>query len=257
MEAYIFSAALRDMLRPKRLIPWMIVVVLIAVVGAQASNYFEGATAVQKYGLLSSMFVFRLVALASAVFSTAVIAQEVEQKTVVYLLTRPVRRWKILLFRTLASITAVIIICVLCQLCFGALVLGPSKMFGATFLPDLEAIVLGAAAYGGFFVFISLIANKATTICLLYAFGAETMFSNTPGSLIYGSIFGHMSGLAQHPSLPDGNGGALKLLAGSMGDNPIVPSTAVPAMILIAAVFMGIGCFWFSEFEYLPREDAE
>src|SRR5579862_3859182 len=102
MEAYIFSSTLREFLRPKRILPWLGVAAIICWIALMFHRIDPHSTRRDSYVLLSAAFVFRLLPLAAAIFSTAIVAQEVEQRTIVYLLIRPVPRWKLLIFRTLA-----------------------------------------------------------------------------------------------------------------------------------------------------------
>src|SRR5207253_480011 len=105
MESYLYFSSLREFLRFKRLVPWL----LLAVLGMGLAilwPYLNKLSHPQdQYASVSEMLVFHVLALASAIFSTAIVGQEVEQKTIVYLLTRPVSRWKLLLARYLASAT--------------------------------------------------------------------------------------------------------------------------------------------------------
>ena len=113
MESAIFGQALREYLRPRRLIPWLLLAVLCAVLAFFWGNLNRESTMAGRYAMVSSMLVFRLLALMSAIFTTAIVTQEVEQKTIVYLLTRPVPRWKLLLMRYLASVLVVAVISII------------------------------------------------------------------------------------------------------------------------------------------------
>ncbi|MBL8048974.1 MAG: ABC transporter permease subunit [Chthonomonas sp.] len=255
MIGYIFSSSFRELMRPRRVAPWILAIVLIAMIGAFTATQMRGTPIRDAYGSISSLFIFRLVALMSSVFSVAVVAQEVEQKTIVYLLTRPVDRRTMLIGRALASAATVGALSSLAVIVFRLLVMRNSPQLWSGVGAELLAVNLGAFAYAGLFVFISLLANKATTICLLYAFGFETFTGVTPGSLQYGSIFAHMNGIAQHPSLS--SGGVLSGLSGQSNNNPILPGVAIPVLLIVGAAGLSIAAYWFYVFEFLPREDAE
>ncbi len=257
IAAYIYRSALADFLRPKRVFIWFIVSLALFGMALLYKKVNVGKPDVDMYSILSSVLAFRLLPLASAIFSTAVVSAEVEQRTIVYLLTRPVPRAQLLLMRTLASMTAVAILSFFCVILVSLSVYGPSGFLTNPYLwRDAKAVIVGAAAYGGLFVVISLLVNRAMIVCLLYAFAWETSVPNMSGSMYYLSITSYLNAIAERPS--DGNtGNILQLLAGSFGSNSIPTSTAWPAMILLTVCCVVLGMAWFTKFEYVPREDAE
>ena len=155
MSSYIYFQSLRECLRFKRLFPWVLVGFVTLIIAALWQRIMPDSTPSERYGDLLGLLVFRIVPLASTVFSTAVIGQEVEQKTIVYLLTRPVSRTKLLIFRYLSSVTAVALIGIVITLGLSAVCL--HGLSNTTLLKDIGAIVLGAFAYGALFTFFSLI----------------------------------------------------------------------------------------------------
>lgn len=209
----------------------------------------------EMYAMLSSILVFRLLPLASAIFSTAVISQEVEQKTIVYLLTRPIPRAQLIGMRTLASITVVALVTFLGAILVSAAVYGSGALSNPLLWRDLKAIIVGAAAYGSLFVFVSLLINRAMIVCLLFAFAWETSVPNMPGSMYYLSITSYLTAISERPST--GAGDFMQLLAGALGSNTLTPSVAIPAMLVLIAVCGVAAMTWFTKFEYVPREDAE
>src|SRR5579862_2912550 len=107
MASYIYFSTIREFLRFRRLFPWILLGfagMFLAIAWPYLNRFADRQ---EQYTGVSSMLVFHVEALASAIFSTAIISQEVEQKTIVYLLTRPVSRWMLLIMRYLASATVV------------------------------------------------------------------------------------------------------------------------------------------------------
>jgi ABC-type transport system involved in multi-copper enzyme maturation permease subunit len=111
-EFHLFKTSLRDLARPKRL---LIAAVLISIPALLAvlmrtrlpSNDFNPDLV---YNMLSALVIFGfLLVILSVVFGTGVISQEIEQKTIVYLLTRPVARWRIVLAKFAAAVCAVVV----------------------------------------------------------------------------------------------------------------------------------------------------
>ncbi len=102
---FLLRIALRDLLRPRRVVALSLLVLCPAMVGLMirlaAGKDFDG---VGTYGGLASLVVFGFVLpLTAVVLGTGVLTAELEEKTIVYVLTRPVRRWAILLWKYVAA----------------------------------------------------------------------------------------------------------------------------------------------------------
>ncbi len=121
-------------------------------------------------------------------------------------------------------------------------------------LGDCVALIVGAFVYGALFLLATLMFNRAMIICLLFAFGWESAVPNMPGQMYYLSIYSYLQGIAQHPSA--GGNKLLSLITASNGDNTLTAGTSYIGhdRHFVLIVF---GAWWFSSFEYLPREDAE
>lgn len=254
VESAIFGQAIREYLRPKRLIPWLGLAAVCALLALIWVQLDPSSTAESRYGTVSFILVFRLLALSSAIFTTAIVTQEVEQKTIVYLLTRPVPRWKLLLVRYAASVLVVTGVSILAALLtsFGAFRgFGLSEILGH----DVLALILGALAYGALFLFVSLLFNRALIICCLFAFGWESSVPNMPGDIYRLSIFSYLQSIAQHPS--EGANKGLAILTGSAGENLIKPGMAYAVLGVMIVALVLASAWWFTHFEYVPRDDAE
>lgn len=254
MVGAIFSQALREYLRFRRLVPWLLLSVLCLLVAANWKRISPNASMVEAYSNVSSGLVFHIMALASAIFTTAIITQEVEQRTIVYLVTRPVPRWKLLLVRYVASVLVVAALGVIAAV-FTSLGSFHNLSANGLLAQDLKAIVIGAAAYGAFFLFISLLFNRALIICALYAFGWEASIPNMPGSMGRLSIFSNLQALAEHPT--ETNSKMLSVLTGTAGDGMITSGQAIGTLAIMVVGLLALSAWWFTHFEYVPREDAE
>ncbi len=253
--AYLYTSAVREFLRFRRLAIWFVIGLALLGMALVFKNVNQGKPSQDMYALLSSILVFRLLPLASAIFSTAVVSQEVEQKTIVYLLTRPIPRARLILMRTLASMTVVAIVTFVGAVLVSGAVYGAGALSNELLWRDVKAIVVGAAAYGALFVFVSLLINRAMIVCLLFAFAWETSVPNMPGSMYYLSITSYLTAISERPSA--GSGDFLQLLAGSFGQNTLTPGSAYPAMLILIGACVVASMTWFTKFEYVPREDAE
>ncbi len=254
MEAVVLSQALREYTRAKRVAPWLLLALGCLGLAVVWPSLMHGAKPEDQYASVSSILVFRILALASAIFTTAIVSQEVEQRTIVYLLTRPIERWRLLLFRYLASVAVVALLGIIAALLtsFGAY----HGVAGNPLLAnDLKAIIIGAFAYGGLFLLVSLLFNRSMIICLLFAFGWETSVPNMPGDLYHVSIFSYLQAIAQHPSAAGGK--LIDFASGALSTNSITEGSAWTTLTLLTIITVAVSLWWFSHFEYVPREDAE
>jgi hypothetical protein len=109
IDFYLFRNALKDLLRTRRLLASAGLVLFPAAVAVvlriAAHGAFDPASA---YNSLEALVVYGfLLVILAVVFGTGVISQEIEQKTIGYLLTRPLPRWRILLAKFAAVIVTV------------------------------------------------------------------------------------------------------------------------------------------------------
>jgi ABC-2 type transport system permease protein len=255
MHPVVFQAALRDLLRARRIAVWMLVIVGLFAIAILWTSLGPTGSQRQAYGQLSSILVMRVLALAAAIFATSVLAAEVEQKTIVYLLTRPIPRWKILVSRTAAAVLVTFLIGALGAVAVSLAIYRGGFLANPLLGSDLAMLAIGACAYGTLFVLASLFINRSMIVALIYAFGWETLIPNISGDLYFLSIYSYLSTIAAHPTL--GGGNMLGALSGQLGTNVMSKNTAWSALTVLVVVCISLGAYWFSTHAYLPREDSE
>lgn len=253
IEFFIFRVALLDYLRLRRIWIWIVLGFVSMAIATTWRN--EGGNLEEVYAQVMEGMVFKILALASAIFTTSIVSQEVEQKTIAYLLTRPVERWRLLLARFLASTAITILLGVFITICVSFGTFQGEWSSNSAMMRDFVAVVFGAFGYGALFLLISLMVNRAMIVCLLFAFGWETAIPNMPGEVYYLSIFSYVKAIADHVAFQVNN--PLGLLAGALGTTTIARGTAMAVLSLVAVGLVTLSCWWFSSFEYVPREDAE
>lgn len=245
MVGAIFGQALREHFRLKSVVLWSLLALLTYGFALGWPKLLADSTPETTYTIVSQILVYHVEALASAILTMSVVSQEVERRTIVYLLTRPVPRWTLLLSRYAASVVFVFLIGALCAFLNAA----GSHYFGGLGR-DLIALFLGAAMYGALFLAVSLLFNRATLICLLYAFGWELSAPSMPGELYKLSIFSYLQGIAQRVD-PD------SIAHGFLSPKTSGTVESWVVLILGTAALLGFACYWFTTNEFLPREDAE
>ncbi len=255
MTGFIFKTSLKDFLRPQRSAAWLAVVGMVFLISKVWAVLAADLTAADSFDRVQQAVVLRVVALAAAVFGTMVISQEVEQKTIVFLITRPVPRHLLLVGRMLAACAVSFAISFLSLVAAGLAVLGLGVFINGRFFQDVAVMGVGVAAYMGFFVLLSLLLSRSLILSLLFAFGWETFVPNMPGDMFYVSILTYLRSAAPHtevaggPSLGD-------VIAGALAPKSLAPGLAWTMLFVLVGVLWWL-CLWrFSRFEYSPKEDA-
>lgn len=259
MLGTVFTTTLKDMLRPGRVIAWVIIAAFVGVMGRIWVQFGGDTPVAETYGLMANVIVYRFMALVAAIFSTFVVSQEIGNKTIVYQLTRVVPRGMLLLGRTLACVASVILISWIAAVASGIGVFGLGFLQSSAWYADLGILALGSCAYTVLFVFISLIVQKAMVFSLLFAFGWETFVPNMPGgdlSLI--SIISYLNALSRHPKaelLPTNE--IMEAITEEVVKQPIPVAVALSVLGVFSVALMVVSMNWFNRFEYVPREDGD
>jgi ABC-2 type transport system permease protein len=258
-DLFVFSQALRENLRFRRLLPWIFLGFFTFILGSIWLSLEPSSNAEDAYSQILSLIVFRGLALAAAVYSTGIVSQEVEQRTIVYLLSRPVPRARLLVARYASAAIPVSIVGMFCVVmlslaCYHGV--PPNQQL----FRDCLAVILGSFAYCAVFLLVSLLLNRALLFCLIYAFAWEPAVPNLKGSLYETAIFSYTQGIASPPRGASFHGLGASLIAvltGTAADNQVQLGPAVLTLVSISIVALVIGTKWFTRFEYVPREDAE
>ncbi len=162
-------------------------------------------------------------------YGTSLIADEVEDRTITYLFTRPVPRGAVLVGKYLAYLV-----------CAGLLVL-PSVMLvfflvvpllggsvGAAFpdlLKDLALLAVGLAVYGALFALVGALFRRPLLTGLVFIFGWEPIVIVVPGYMKRFTVSYYLQGLVPHAMPEDGSVTGLVLQA--LQANEILPSATV------------------------------
>ena len=173
-------------------------------------------------------------------YGTALIADEVEDRTITYLFTRPVPRGAVLVGKYLAYLV-----------CAGLLVL-PSVILvfflvvpllggsvGAGFpdlLKDLALLAVGLAVYGALFALVGALFRRPLLTGLVFIFGWEPIVIVVPGYMKRFTVSYYLQGLVPHAMPEDGSVTGLVLQV--LQANEILPSATV-GMVGLAVIAIG------------------
>jgi len=201
-----------------------------------------------------------LVLLLSLFYGTSITADEVENKTLTYLTTRPVPKAAIILGKYSAAIVLLLIL-MLTSTIVSFLILNIDRLeYGPAWAflgKSLAALTLGTVCYTAFFTLLGTFLKKSVLFGLFFCFGWENVVQYFPGSTQRFTILHYLK------SLLPGMGAGLR--AGTEKGNealsflmfrlePTPAATAVITLLVLTAVFTGLACWIFARKEYLFDE---
>jgi ABC-type transport system involved in multi-copper enzyme maturation permease subunit len=248
----IFELSLGEMLWSRRTIFMALVVgtpvvlaVIIRLVDAsgvaplRVNGVRVGGSAV--FGIVIwLLFVRFIVPVLGVFYGTALIADEVEDKTITYLFTRPVPRGAVLLGKYLAYLACTTLV-VLPAVMLVYFLLVPIGEIGGTFTPlliDLGILAVGLAVYGALFALIGAVLKRPVLIGLLFVIGWEQVALFVPGYLRRFTVAHYLQALVPHAMPSDG---VVSLLQAVFQESPSV-ATSVASLFaaLVACLFLAV-----------------
>lgn len=185
----------------------------------------------------------------SLFYGTSISEEEIEGKTLPYLLTRPLSKPGIIIGKYLAY-TWLISLIVTVSLFFSFFIMN-SRYLGTPdlylrFLQYEGILILGILAYTAFFAFLGTLIKRAILFGLVFGFGWENVIQYFPGSTQKFSIVHYLKSLFRFRT--SGGGGRLSILLFRLEPTP--PEMAVLILILVSVVMLGLACglFWWKEY---------
>jgi len=154
------------------------------------------------FGLMMWVFFLRFIVPVLGVFyGTSLIADEVEDKTITYLFSRPIPRGAILLGKYLAYLVCTIFVVLPSVVIVWLLIVPMGGSLGASFLDlakDLGLLALGLAVYGALFALIGAAMKRPLLTGLVFVLGWEPLAVALPGALKRLSVAYYIQGLVPH-----------------------------------------------------------
>ena len=195
------------------------------------------------YGMMIWLIYVRfLVPVLGVSYGTSLIADEVDDKTLTYLFTRPIQRSAVIIGKYLAYLVCTVLLLLpsVVIVFFLAVPLGRSttiaEMF-PTLLTDLGMLALGLAAYGAVFAFVGARLKRPLVVGLLFALGWEPAVLVAPGYLKRVTVAYYLQALVRHEMPQDSPGAALLRI---FRETPPVSTSLIGL-----AVIVGLG-LWFA-----------
>jgi ABC-2 type transport system permease protein len=182
------------------------------------------------------LFIRFIIPILGVFYGTSLIADEVEDKTITYLFTRPIPRSTVLLGKYLAYLVCtVLLVLPSVVLVFFLIVPIGDGSIGAAFpslVKDLGMVAVGLAAYGAVFALVGTRLKRPLVAGLVFAFGWEPAVLLFPGYLKRLTVAYYMQALVTHEMPQDS---AVSLLLQVFHE---VPSVLVSLLSL--AVIIGL-----------------
>jgi ABC-2 type transport system permease protein len=248
----VFDLSLGQMLWSRRSVflavllggPVMLAVVL-RVVSSMISSGFRvnGAEAAGAsiFGMMIWLLYIRFIVPVLGVFyGTALIADEVEDKTITYLFTRPVPRSAVLFGKYFAYLACTVLLVLPSVMLVFFLVVptggsGIAEAFPAL-LADLAMLAIGLAAYGAVFALVGARMKRPLIAGLVFAFGWEPLVLLFPGYLRRFTVAYYLQGLVTHQMPQDS---AASMLFQIFHEVPsVLTSLASLAVIVVVTLWL-------------------
>jgi ABC-type transport system involved in multi-copper enzyme maturation permease subunit len=166
-------------------------------------------------------------------YGTALVADEVDDKTITYLFTRPISRGSVLLGKYLAYLacTLLLILPSVTLVYFLIVPLGGGSI-GAAFpslMADLGLLAAGLIAYGAVFALVGARLKRPLIIGLVFALGWEPGVLLFPGYLKRLTVAYYLQGLVPH-AMPDDS--AISMLLQVFREVPGVPVSLISLAVI-------------------------
>jgi len=210
----IFDLSLGQMLWSRRSVflglllggPVILAVILRIVDSLHSSGFRVNGAAVGGSAIFGMMiwllFIRFIVPVLGVFYGTALIADEVEDKTITYLFTRPIPRRAVLFGKYFAYLACtVLLVLPSVMLVFFLIVPTGGGSIGAAFpslAADLGMLVVGLAAYGAVFALVGTRLKRPLVVGLVFAFGWEPAVLLFPGYLKRLSVAYYLQALVTH-----------------------------------------------------------
>jgi ABC-type transport system involved in multi-copper enzyme maturation permease subunit len=261
----VFEISLGEMLWSRRTIFMGLVVglpVLMALVvrlfnlagasGIRVNNLAVDGPAI--FGLMIWAFFMKFsVPVLGVFYGTSLVADEVEDKTITYLFTRPIAREAVLIGKYLSYLACTIFVVLPAIVLVWILVIPMGGSLGANFLDlvkDLAIVAVGLAVYGAVFAFIGAYFKRPLLIGLVFIFGWEQTIVAFPGSFKLFSVAYYLQGLVPH-AMP--NDSFASMMQALFRETPTLTSS-LAWLTIILVVFLGLAARVVARREYVLEQ---
>ena len=254
----VFDLSLGDMLWSRRTVFMGLVVGLPVLIAFIARALVELGAPIMNNSSISGPVVFGLmiwvffvrfsVPVLGVFYGTSLMADEVEDKTITYLFTRPIPRGAVLVGKYLAYLACTVCVVLPAVVLVWLLIVPLRGSLGATVVDlakDLAVIAIGLAVYGALFALTGAALKRPLLVGLIFVFGWESLVMALPGNLKRFSVAYYLQGLVPHAMPSDSPLGLMQ---------QIFQQTPGLAQSLIWMTVIEIVCLWLAARTVARRE---
>lgn len=260
----VFDLSLGEMLWSRRTIFMALVVggpVLLALIVRAIESFGLSAlrvngralAGVEVFGVMIwVLFLLFIVPVLAVFYGTALMADEVEDKTLTYLFTRPIPRGAVLVGKYLAYVACTMLVVLPAVMLVYFLVV-PIRQVPASFpslVTDLGLLGLGLVVYGALFAFVGAFFKRPLLIGLFFVFGWEPAVMVLPGYLRQFTVAYYLQSLVPH-TMP--SNGVASLLQGFFRQVPSA-TTSLLWLAVFTAVFLWLATRVVERKEYVLEQ---
>lgn len=228
--------------------------VIMAVI-IKSSQLFSVGSSMAGIQIFSNMimtfYLQFLILILSLFFGTSVCSEEIENKTLTYLTTRPIPKSAIILGKY-AAYSLLAVLMVVMGLTASFFILNFEKLLDFSLysflLKDIGVLSLGVICYMALFTLIGTFLQRSIIVGLIFSFGWENVIQYFPGSTQKFAIVHYLKSL-----LPSHySGGKFSILLFQL--EPTSTGTAVFVLVLLTGIFLALACYVFSRREYILED---
>ncbi len=261
----VFGLSIGEMLWSRRTI-FMALVVGSPVIVALVARIVQSAgiaplrvngvqvDAVSMFGaIIWVLFLGFIVPVLGVFYGTSLIADEVDDKTITYLFTRPVRRGAVVVGKYLAYLVCTTLV-VLPSVMIVYFLMVPFRQIPASFISlvvDLGVLGLGLASYGALFALIGAALRRPLIVGLVFVFGWEFATLLMPGYLKRFTLAYYIQPLVPH-AMPTGD--TVSLLQGALFRDPPSVAVCLASLALTIGVSLALAVKVVEQREYVLEQ---
>ena len=216
--AALVDVTVRGLLGRRRLLLMLLLASIPVLLGVLVSLRGGRADVDRVLGVLVIQTVMPLIAL---IVGTAVLGSEIEDGTIVHLLTKPIQRWIVAFSKILVAVAATAFLIIPVTIVTGLLIGGSDPAAVKTTLAFAIACAAGGSAYASVFVALSSMTSRALIAGLIYVL----LWEGALGGLLEGTRF---------LSIRQGTLGLVAGLGGGGSDDPL--PIGVAAVVITTAI---------------------
>ena len=195
------------------------------------------------FGMMVWLLYIRfIVPILGVFYGTALIADEVDDKTITYLFTRPIPRSAVLLGKYMAYLVCTVLLVLPSVMIVFFLVAptGGSSVAAAfpSLLADFAMLIVGLASYGAVFALVGTRLKRPLVVGLVYAFGWEPAVLLFPGYLKRLTVMYYLQALVTHDMPQDS---AVSMILQLFHEVPTIATSLLSLGVIIAVTLWSAG----------------